>query len=148
MPAVAYPYRATEAKVKGVIDFDPSIDDLLPFIAAANELVTELCAPAGYTPTRLAIIETWLAAHFLAIRDPRYTSERMGAAGATMATQIGLNMALTPYGQNAQVLDTNGSLAWIDKHISQGKRAKVSIMYLGTPRPYAQRQWRFYAFFG
>lgn len=141
-------YRITQADVEAIIDFDPSIADFTPFIAAAEELVTELCVPAGYTPTRLAIIETWLAAHFLAIRDPRYISESIGQASISTGMTLAQNLALTPYGQQSQLLDTNGSLAWIDKHISQGKRAKVSLSYLGTKCPTGPGfQWRFYQFF-
>lgn len=123
--------RATNESVTGIIDFDPSIEDLTPFLVAANELVTEICQPAGYSDTRLALIETWLAAHFLAIRDPRYQSESQLGASASYVTQVGLNLSLTPYGQQAQLLDTKGGLAMLDKHISQGHRAKVGVVHVG-----------------
>lgn len=114
--------------IAAVLDFDTSIDNLDPFIAAAEELVTEICASTGvYSGDRLAIIETWLAAHFVAIRDPRYSSETMGAASATFQTQVGLNLGLTPYGQQAMLLDTLGGLAKLNFHTSQGKRGKVGI---------------------
>lgn len=137
-------YRITPNDIRAILNFDPSIEDLTPFIAAAEELVTELCAPAGYDATRLPIIEVWLAAHFVAIRDPRYQEEHIGAAGVSYQAQVGLNLGLTPYGQQAMLLDTKGGLAWIDKHISQGKRAKAGITYLGTDfkRFYAY-PWRF-----
>ena len=155
-------YRITSEDIEAIIDFDPSIEDLTPFIAAAEELVTELCAgtlnqPVSegfrnttatpwvpYTSNRLAIIETWLAAHFLAIRDPRYASESIGAASASYQQMVGLNLGLTPYGQQAMLFDTHGNLAWMDKHISQGKRARAGVAYLGTCRPFAQnRIWRY-----
>lgn len=138
--------RATQDQVRAIIDFDPTIEDLSPFIDAASELVTELCAPTanGYTEDRLTMIETWLAAHFLAIRDPRYASESIGAASVTLQQQTGLNLALTPYGQQAQLLDTKGGLSWIDKHISQGKRATVKFLWLGKDRQEWYRfPWRY-----
>lgn len=123
--------RATSADVQKIIDFDTSISDLEPFITAANELVTEICASTG-TAERLKLIETWLAAHFLAIRDPRYTSETIGQASASYAQNTGMNLSMTPYGQQAMLLDTKGGLAWLDKHISQGKRSRVGMIWLGT----------------
>lgn len=142
-------YRITAADVESVINFDSSIEDLSPFIEAAEELVTEICAPVGYSSDRLAIIEKWLAAHFLAIRDPRYQAETMGQASATYSTQVGLNMGLTPYGQQAQLLDTMGGLARLDKHISQGKRAQAGIVHLGSKSygAYLSYPWRFFRFF-
>lgn len=146
-------YRITEADVEGILDFDPSIEDLTPFIAAAEELVTQLSLTdcgAAYSADRLRIIETWLAAHFLAIRDPRYQSETMGAASVTKALgQMGMNLGMTPYGQQAMLLDTCGWLAWLDKHISQGKRGKVSVLWLGTnQRSLVDFPWRFFGLFG
>lgn len=156
--------RTTANQVRAVILFDSSITDLSPFIVAANELVTEICAATepnprcitpspgfGQTPyseVRLTQIETWLAAHFLAIRDPRYAAETIGKASVVFQQQIGLNMGLTPYGQQAMLLDTHGGLAWLDKHISQGKRAKVGIISLKTSfRGWYEYPFRFYGLF-
>lgn len=137
--------RVSPDDVRAIIDFDPAVTNLQPFIDAAEELVNEVCAStAYYTEARLKIIETWLAAHFLAIRDPRYQSEGIGAANATVMAQVGFNLALTPFGQQAALLDSKGGLAWLDKHISQGKRAKVSITWLGTCKP-ASPNYRFYS---
>lgn len=149
-------FRITPEDVEEIIDFDPSITDLWPFIAAAEELVTEICAstaniapgrtPVVYTANRLAIIETWLAAHFLAIRDPRYQSETISKASVSFQNQVGFNLRLTPYGQQAAMLDTNGGLSWLDQHISQGKRSRVGITWLGTRRDSRLTyQWRFFA---
>jgi hypothetical protein len=140
--------RTTPRQVKDILDFDPSIRNLDPFIWSANEMVTELCLPVGYSSERLTLIEMWLAAHFVAIRDPMYQSEGIGAANASYLRQGGLNLSQTPYGQQALVLDTKGGLAWIDKHISQGKRAVAGITYLGVnKRAWASYPWRFYTLF-
>lgn len=150
MPDVPYPYRIQPGAVKKIMEFDPYIEDLAPFIAVAEELVTEICAPAGYTSDRLCLIETWLAAHFVAIRDPRYLSEQIGAANATIQSgQMGMNLSLTTYGQQAMLMDTKGGLAWLDKHISQGKRAKAGIVHLGnrSNRRWLDYPWRFFGGF-
>lgn len=140
------PFRTTPADVKGIIDFDPSVQNLSPFIEAANQLVTEICAPAGYNADRLRIIETWLAAHFVAIRDPRYVAENMGAAGASYQQKVGFNLQLTSYGQQVMVLDTAGGLANLNNSIAAGIRPKIGITWLGsTPLERRVRfPWLFY----
>lgn len=140
--------RCSDADIKAVMEFDPTISNLAPFRIAANELVTEICASAGvYSSTRLKSIETWLAAHFLAVRDPRYQSESIGAASATIQSgQMGMNLSLTTYGQQALLMDTQGGLARLNTHISQGKRAKAGILHLGSKRElerWSTFPWRF-----
>lgn len=136
--------RVTTADVQAILDFDPSISDLDPFIEAANELVTEICVPAAYTDTRLAQIERWLSAHFIAIRDPRYQTEGIGAASVSYQGQTQMNLSATTYGQQALLLDTAGGLARLDKHIAMGKRGRIGITYLGTiPDRTTLYPWRF-----
>jgi hypothetical protein len=168
------PYRITPLQVGQIMDLDPNATNLTPFIAAAEQLVNRVCggasttededdvqtfapafqvapstiSPIVYTPQELAVIETWLAAHFVAIRFPLYTSQSLGPASGAMLRQGGMNLAQTPFGQQAMLLDINGGLAWLDKHISQGNRAKVGITYLGTNQRaawYYGYPWRFYA---
>lgn len=167
--------RCSAADVAAIIEIDPSILNLTPFILAANQLVTEICAntvppfgqsrqnsyrPQGeaaqpgqafyqtYDNDRLKAIETWLAAHFYAIRDPRFAAQTMGRQSATYQNQVGLNLSQTPYGQQAKILDTHGGLAWLDAHLSQGKRGQAGIVYLGSRRAkYQTYPWRFYQIF-
>lgn len=143
------------AEVRGIIAFDPSISDLSPFIYAASELVAELCGQNAkfppcppYTKRRMSLITTWLAAHFLAIRDPRYKQEQIGAASATYAIETAKNLDSTQYGQQAKLLDTFGNLAYIDEHPSKGRRARPRIGWLGKPQTrWYNYQWRFYSLF-
>lgn len=126
--------RTTANDVKAIIEVDSAaIPDLTPFITAANELVTEVCVPLGYTAARLAMIETWLAAHFYAIRDPRYASESAGVS-ASYQHQVGLNLAVTTYGQQAMLLDTMGGLASLSKRAERGVKKRVGVTWLGTSR--------------
>lgn len=129
--------RTTAVAVKAIIEVDEDIsDDLAPFIETANELVTELCAPvATYTSTRLELIERWLAAHFYAIRDPRAASENASGVGASYQHQVGLNLNVTTYGQQAMILDTAGALAVLNKSTTDGKRRAVGALWLGTETP-------------
>jgi hypothetical protein len=123
--------RTTPSLVAGIIEVDPSID-LDPFILTASELVTEVCAIASYTVGRLELIERWLAAHFYAIRDPRTTQERAGSVGANFESKVDLNLALTRYGQQAMMLDTQGGLAALNKSILSGGSRVASVTWLGT----------------
>jgi hypothetical protein len=123
--------RTTETEVRKIIDLDASMTDLMPFITAANELVTELCVPAGYTAGRLKVIETWLAAHFAAIRDPRISSESLGAS-VTYQGNVGQNLSLTHWGQQAMLFDTAGTLASLNKGVETGiSKAKIGVTWLG-----------------
>jgi hypothetical protein len=140
--------RTTDEEIRKILNFDTSIEDLDPFIEAANELVTEICEPEGYSDTRLRQIELWLSAHFIAIRDPRYQSEGFGGASGTYQGQTAMNLSATTYGQQAMLLDTAGGLARLDKHIMQGKRGTIGITYLGTePDRSTAYPWRFYALY-
>ena len=125
--------RTTAEEIGKIIDLDETISDLDPFINAANELVNEYCAVIStYTETRLTLIETWLAAHFYAIRDPRAASESVGV-GASYQYKVDLNLSVTTYGQQAMLLDTAGGLAALSKRSSEGqKKASFSIAWMGT----------------
>lgn len=133
--------RTTYAQVAEIIEIDATITtDAAPFIATANALVTRVCADkldedgtAYYTDDDLELIERWLAAHFYAIRDPRYASEAAGSVNASYQYKVDLHLAVTTYGQQAMMLDTAGGLA----ALSKGKRRRVGASYLGTDPPNA-----------
>lgn len=120
----------TAAAVAGIIDVEDN-HDLSPFIATANELVVEVCVPAGYSDARLEIIEMWLAAHFYAILNKVPASETVGPVQESYQYRIGLNLANTMWGQQALVLDTNGGLAALSKAMETGKRQPKG-WWLGT----------------
>jgi hypothetical protein len=116
--------RTTTELVGGIVGVDDSIS-LTPFMNAANELVTEVCNYSGYSATRLQMIETWLSAHFYAMRDPGVApvSERAGGVGANYQSQVGLGFDVTHYGQQAMRLDTHGGLAALNIKINRGAQA-------------------------
>lgn len=126
--------RTTADEVRKIIEVDTLITDLDPFISAANELVTEVCEPLGYTESRLTLIETWLAAHFYAIRDPRLSSEQAGPVGASYQSRLDLGLNVTHYGQQAMRLDTKGGLGKLENDIKKGGTRKIGVYWLGTER--------------
>ncbi len=125
--------RTTPELMKGIIETDDSFyPDLSPFIDTASELVEEVCTPAGYSDTRLELIERWLSAHFYAIADMRRADERTRGVGESFQYKLGLNLSVTMYGQQAMSLDTHGKLAVMSKAQEDGKiRGKPMIGYLG-----------------
>ncbi len=127
--------RTTSSEVAKIIEVEDNID-LTPFIDAANALVTELCEPVvRYDETRLTLIETWLAAHFYANRDNRRSQEQAGAVMESFQFKVGLNLSNTMYGQQAQLLDTEGVLSALDEQATEGiKKQEPAIIWLGTER--------------
>ena len=125
--------RTTSTLVEGIIAVDStSIPDLTPFIDVANQLVTDVCTDSDYTDAKLPIIETWLAAHFYAIRDPRPDSQKAGSVSQKLQYKVDLNLAVTTYGQQAMIIDTAGNLAKLNKQATTGNVvASASITWMG-----------------
>lgn len=143
---MSLPGRVTAAQVRKIIQIDTatvnkSAVDLDEFIDTANELVTEKCAPAGYTTSRLASIEKWLAAHFYCVLSPRTTMEKVGSIRQQFEDKVDLGLDLTRYGQMAMRLDTAGGLALMNNAMKtqkgllpgpSGKTIKPGIRWMGT----------------
>ncbi len=125
--------RTTQELVGAVVELDSTID-VTPFIADANILVDDLCLESGYSDAKLTRIETWLAAHLYAVRDPRVSSESAGPVSATYQYRLGLFLAGTMQGQQAMLLDTAGNLANLNKDIENGKKnpAVAKILWMGS----------------
>jgi len=109
----------TKSAVARVIEVDTDIN-LTPYIDAASELVTECCGNSGYSQTRLEMIETWLAAHLYAVRDPRAQSEGVSSLNTTYQGRTGMHFESSIYGQHALLLDTKGGLAALQEQIKNG----------------------------
>jgi hypothetical protein len=109
---------ATDELVRGVIDIDSSITDLSPFINAAASVVEAQCT--GLTVATQTIVETWLSAHFVAIRDMRAASESAGPVSQSFQFRVDLGLNATMYGQQAMMLDTSGGLSSWHKDVVDG----------------------------
>lgn len=125
--------RTTPELVGAIIEVDAEIG-IQPFIDAANDLVSEVCGESVYPdlPDRPTRIETWLAAHFYAIRDPRNQSEQAQGVGRTIESRVDLGFNVTRYGQMALRLDTAGGLAALEAAVKAGRKVTPSIAWLGT----------------
>lgn len=129
--------RTTSAAVAAIIETDPEIENVAPFLETANALINRLLVPLGvYSELELELIERWMAAHFYAIRDPRIASEGLRGLTTSFQHQVGLNLQVTTYGQQACILDTTGTLGKYNADTTNGKpRRAVVVGYLGTPKP-------------
>jgi hypothetical protein len=106
--------RVIAEDVNAIFDNQDSIE-VTPFIDAANALVTEILGSSALTTAHLKEIERWLAAHFIAVRDPRFSRVKIGGAEATFQGRYGLGLEHTSYGQQVLALDTTGKLANLAK---------------------------------
>lgn len=126
--------RTTAELVSSIIEVDTVVvTDLSPFIDAAHHLVNRCCSEDDYTESELELIERWLAAHFYAVRDPRVSSEAVSGVSQSFQYQVGLNLALTTYGQQAMLLDTEGGLSALNGQVTAG-RGKITpgASWIGT----------------
>jgi len=123
--------RTNDSNVRAIIESDSTITDLEPFITMANELVTECCGDAGYTDTRLELIERLLAAHFYCLRDMRAKMERAGSVSQEYDTKLDLYFAHTHHGQMALMMDTNGGLAELQAEAKEGAKVAANMLWLG-----------------
>ena len=125
--------RTTEELVAGICEVEDGIS-LSPFISAASSLVDRVASASEGTDLlqdgpnsgdktrfdKLQEIETWLAAHFYCILDPRAISENAGPVSASYQSKVDLRLFLTHYGQMAAVLDETGTLEAIQSGDSSG----------------------------
>ena len=124
--------RTTAEQVSAIVEVDTSIS-LTPFIEVASALVDEVCATveAGYADARLELIERWLSAHFICIRDPQASSEKAGSVGQSLQNKVDLHFNQTRYGQMALLLDTSGTLAALQAQAEGKGVLTASLTSLG-----------------
>ena len=138
------PVRTTSELVAGIIEVDETIS-LTPFISAASSLVdrirdksADMDPPVLQDGTesgdktrdeKLEEIETYLAAHFYTLRDPRATQEVAGPVQATYQSKVDLRLFTSHYGQMACALDESGLLEQINS--GKQKARRVGVSYVG-----------------
>lgn len=125
--------RTTVEKIQDVITTNPGIS-LDQSMATATALVDHIVSKdtgSILNDALLVEIETYLAAHFYALRDPQYMSQSRGKASAQfMLGEVGSGLKATVWGAQAIALDLTGVLG----SISNGKK-KLKLTWLGmTPK--------------
>ncbi len=101
--------------VQAVGSFD--VTDFDPYIAAAHTVVETLLLNLNLSDDLLKLIETYLAAHFTALKDPRVRQVAMHSANITYALPaMGAGFAGTIYGQTALALDYTNTLSSLGRN--------------------------------
>ena len=128
---------ATQVVAIRTSEVDGDIDVIVaPFIEVASSLVDEFCTGGSLTNARLELIERWLSAHFLTLQsDQRLAlSETVGPITSTYFGKVGFALNLTPYGQQAMLLDTTGGLAAWNQQVITGNTIRPSLTWSGIER--------------
>jgi len=124
--------RTTEEEVRAIIEVDASITSLTPFITAANAAVNAHCV--GLSVDNALLVETWLAAHFITIRDNRVSSEAAGEVSQSFQYRLESGLGCSMYGQTAMALDTTGGLSRWNSALVKGTAGRTaSAVWLGKP---------------
>lgn len=103
--------RTNAAAVCNVIDTSLTDTQVNAFISTANVMVTEYLSGGDLSAALLTEIETYLAAHFITLRDRRVKNESADGVSFTYEGDIGQGLDASTYGQMAQSLDSTGALA-------------------------------------
>jgi len=116
--------RTTGAAVKELINTTLTADTIeASHLVTANLLVDEELLGYGYSSARLAEIEKWLAAHFVALTEERGSllEEEIDDTVEKTANVYSAGLSSTRYGQQAMIIDTGGKLASLSKAASKPK---------------------------
>lgn len=105
--------------VNNVIDH--SLSDVSTQVTQAQTLIDDELP--NVDTDRQDLVGTYVAAHFVAIRDPHIRREQGLDQSRTYEGQHGMNFEFTRWGQQAVALDPTGNL----KALSQGKKRNHSI---------------------
>lgn len=110
--------RTSTNKVKEIIETGLGDTQIKAHITIANLLVTEHLSNVGYSAKLLNEIERWLAAHFVAVQDPRASSQSLGDKNITYEGRVGeKGLEGTRYGKQVLTMEHHGIL----KAISDSK---------------------------
>ncbi len=104
--------RVNASEVKELINTDLTDVIVASSIDIASRFIDEVIS--GLAADRLADIELYLSAHFVAMRDQdegAITEEKVGDGQVKYSGEFGKSLNLTRYGQMAIFLDTTGKLA-------------------------------------
>lgn len=118
--------RTTIAAVQKIISYDAVlIPDIQPFIDDASTMVTAIIA-IDNTPlaASLEMTERYLAAHLIAVTDPRLQSEQVKTLQQSFQVRLMDGLGITHFGQTAMQLDTTGRLARWNKQVVEGGGSK------------------------
>lgn len=100
----------TEADVLAIMDTSLTESDLVPFLTAADAIVTANLSASTLSTTVLDLIRTYLAAHLACVKSPFAIRKKMDIAEDTYGYKGGKGLDATPYGETVKMLDSTGVL--------------------------------------
>jgi hypothetical protein len=108
--------RTNATDVKVLIETSLSDADVDNFIADANALLTSSGIEDAecHDSASLTVLEKYLAAHFVALRERQLKSEKMGDATDQYGGNFDMGLDFTQYGQQAIMFDCSGILQSLD----------------------------------
>ncbi len=108
--------RTSAPQVCAIIDTALKPDAVVPFIKPASLLVDDIAAADATLASDLLLeIETYLAAHFLTLFEPRAEKEEAGDTKFKYEGKTAMGFDSSKYGQMAIILDPTGTLAALNK---------------------------------
>lgn len=114
--------RVTTEEVKRIITTAVDDSDILTCIDVGSNLVDDLLVGKGLSTARLKDIELFLAAHYVAIKDPdagMLVEQEIDGTRSKYGGDLGMALAATRYGQQAMALDITGELTSVGKTRAQ-----------------------------
>lgn len=123
--------RTTLAKVQKIIQYDTTnVPDPQQQIDDASLMVTTVIGTA-LSDAQAEMVERYLAAHLIAVADPRIQSEQVRAIQASYQYRLSDGLGITHYGSTAMTLDTSGKLARWNKGVLSGATGSFDLMWGG-----------------
>lgn len=103
-------FRVSADDVRSIMDGIPQSTSVIEaFIAAGDNLVTDVLGASGLSATTLKEITRWLTAHMICTTLDRLGSdEKAGSASIKYNGEYKQNLSASPYGQMVLLLDTTG----------------------------------------
>lgn len=104
------------------------------FIQTANTLVTKFCSTDNYTVAELTQIETWLAAHFISVKQKIAREEKVDELTDRFEGVTKMHLQSSLYGQTAMTLDWAGGLSTWNLQAIKGSKRTAGFTYVGKTR--------------
>ena len=118
--------RTDVKNVKLILDTTLEDESIELAILVADNLISAEFSGTILSADRLQNIETYLAAHFASLRDPRMRRESIGGEWTfEVLGEVGTGLRATFHGQTAIMLDTTGTLG---KLAESTKKARITIL--------------------
>jgi energy-converting hydrogenase Eha subunit H len=122
--------RTTLAAVNKIIQYDSTnIPDPQLMLDSASLMVTNVIGTALDTSTA-ELVERYLAAHLIAISDPRIQSEQVRSLQQSYQVRLSDGLGITHFGSTAMMLDSSGKLAVWNNKIVKGM-VKFDLFWAG-----------------